>query len=249
MGGESASCTGCHESKTESYQGVPAGQAEAKPQRLKPFAGVEHPLLGRYEKEGRLASVENYLGVNAPRSFDPQAPIEGFSFERRVQPILDRHCVRCHSPEAQAGNGVKPSKLDLTARKVRRVGDKKRNGAAVQRVFNQSYISLTGNGKPTPTVNWVLQESAPPLQKPYSCGSATSSLTKRLERAHCGTDLTQDEKDTVCAWIDLAVPYCGSYLEGRAWDAEDEEAYARFQRKRVAYAAQELADLRKALNR
>ena len=78
-------------------------------------------------------------------------------------------------------------------------------------------------------------------------GSATSSLTKRLERAHCGTDLTQDEKDTVCAWIDLAVPYCGSYLEGRAWDAEDEEAYARFQRKRVAYAAQELADLRKAL--
>jgi hypothetical protein len=143
---------------------------------------------------------------------------------------------------------VKPSKLDLTARKVRRVGDKKRNGAAVQRVFNQSYISLTGNGKPTSTVNWVLQESAPPLQKPYSCGSATSSLTKRLERTHCGTDLTQDEKGTVCAWIDLAVPYCGSYLEGRAWDAEDEAAYARFQRKRRVYAEQELADLRKALN-
>ena len=97
-------------------------------------------------------------------------------------------------------------------------------------------------------MNWCLQESAPPLQKPYSCGSATSSLVKRIEGGHGGAKLSRDEHDTICAWIDLAVPYCGSYLEGRAWDAEDEEAYARFQRKRVAYAAQELADLRKALN-
>jgi len=63
----------------------------------------------------------------------------------------------------------------------------------------------------------------------------------------CNASFSREEHDTICALINLAVPYCGSYLEGRAWDEEDEEAYARFQRKRIVYAEQELADLRKKI--
>ena len=46
--------------------------------------------------------------------------------------------------------------------------------------------------------------------------------------------------------IDFVVDELELYLDTHA---EDEEAYARYQRKRVVYAQQELADLRKALNR
>jgi hypothetical protein len=40
-------------------------------------------------------AVEALLTVNAPQGFgDPR----GFSYAREIQPILDKHCVRCHTP-------------------------------------------------------------------------------------------------------------------------------------------------------
>ena len=237
MGGETASCIGCHEAKTEVSPG-PAGALRHDVQRLKPVAGVEHPLLKRYEREGSLASVANYLGVNAVRSFDPQAPVEGFSYLRRVQPVLDRNCVGCHS------SGGRAARFDLTAEPVRRRG-KDSSGGSPHRAFVRSYVTLTADGTPTPLANWPLQESAPTLHGPYTSGSGACRLPAYLERSHCGRDLTAEEKETVCLWLDLGVPYCGSYLEGRLWTPEEEKAYAHYQEKRVLYAEDELRALRR----
>ncbi len=67
------------------------------PCKLKPLAGQpRHPLLARLEKEGLLANVDHFLGVNKPRSLDAKATADGFSYEQMVQPIWDRHCVGCH---------------------------------------------------------------------------------------------------------------------------------------------------------
>ncbi|MDO5319917.1 MAG: hypothetical protein Q4G65_14920 [bacterium] len=233
MGGESASCIGCHESKTETFQGTPAPTSERAPQRLKPVAGVAHPLLAAYEQAGILASVTNYLGVNAPRSMDPAAPIDGFSYLRRVQPIFDRHCVSCHAP------GKAAAKIDLTSEPHRWRGTDA-SGASPHRVFCKSYMTLTKDGNPTALVNWPLQESAPTLHKPYTCGSGASRLLAYLEKAHCGAELTADEKESICLWLDLGIPFCGSYTEGRAWTPEEESAYDFYQRKRIVYAEAEL---------
>ena len=232
MGGEMASCVGCHESKTEAYLGA-ARPLRRTARRLKPVAGVEHPLIARFEREGILGSVSNYLGVNDVRSFETNAPIEGFSFTRRIQPILDRSCVACHSP------GGRAARVDLTATPVPRRG-KDEPGASPHRVFTRSYVTLTADGKPTALANWPLQESVPTLHKPYTSGSGASGLMECLELTHCGRELSADEKETVALWLDLAVPFCGSYLEGRLWTKEEELRYAHYQDKRLLYAREEL---------
>lgn len=240
MGGERASCVGCHESKTEAYLGS-ARPLRRTAQRLKPVAGVEHPLIGRYEREGILASVSNYLGVNDVRSFDTLAPVEGFSFTRRVQPILERSCVSCHAP------GGKAARIDLTSDPVACRG-RDSSGTSPHRVFTRSYVTLTSDGKPTPLANWPLQESAPTLHRPYTSGSGASKLMDCLERAHCGKDLSADEKETVALWLDLGVPFCGSYLEGRLWTRAEELRYKHYQDKRLLYAREELEALRRKGN-
>ena len=100
--GERFSCIGCHENKMDAGAQTPTTRkttmALSKPiQKLKPFAGKEHPLVRRLASQSWLDSVENYLGVNAPRSLDADAPVDGFSFVQEIQPIFDRHCVSCHN--------------------------------------------------------------------------------------------------------------------------------------------------------
>ena len=88
--------------------------------------------------------------------------------------------------------------------------------------------------------DWMRQESVPTLHKPYASGSGASGLMECLELTHCGRELSADEKETVALWLDLAVPFCGSYLEGRLWTKEEELRYAHYQDKRLLYAREEL---------
>ena len=90
---------------------------------------------------------------------------------------------------------------------------------------------------------FLLQESAPTLHKPYTSGSGTSKLMDCLERSHCGKDLSADEKEAVALWLDLGVPFCGSYLEGRLWTRAEELRYRHYQDKRLLYAREELEAL------
>lgn len=70
--GEHFSCIGCHENKMDAGMQASTTRnttvALSKPiQKLKPFAGKEHPLIRRLASQSWLDSVENYLGGNAPR--------------------------------------------------------------------------------------------------------------------------------------------------------------------------------------
>ena len=122
------------------------------------------------------------------------------------------------------------------------------SGTSPHRVFTRSYVTLTSDGKPTPLANWPLQESAPTLHRPYTSGSGASKLMDCLERSHCGKDLSADEKETVALWLDLGVPFCGSYLEGRLWTRAEELRYKHYQDKRLLYAREELEALRRKGN-
>ena len=131
-----------------------------------------------------------------------------------------------------------PSNGVLEAKMLRRGKDEP--GASPRRVFTRSYVTLTADGNPTALANWPLQESVPTLHKPYTSGSGASGLMECLELTHCGRELSADEKETVALWLDLAVPFCGSYLEGRLWTKEEELRYAHYQDKRLLYAREEL---------
>lgn len=64
--------------------------------KIKPFAGKEHPSIRRLASPSWQDSVEDDLGANAPRSLDPNAPVDGFSCVQGIPPLFDRRCVSCH---------------------------------------------------------------------------------------------------------------------------------------------------------
>ncbi|HRT28230.1 MAG TPA: hypothetical protein P5527_00410 [Kiritimatiellia bacterium] len=236
MPGETMACVGCHESKMQVYP-ADLGQARRKVQRLQPLAGQPpHPLLARLDKDGLLGGTSNYLGLNAPRPCDPDAPTEGFSFIRQIQPILDRHCVRCHdgSPKAKG----RPNLTGAEAVDFRK-------GAA--RRFSKSYAALTANGRQTAMLNWYSATGQSAMLPPYAQGSTQSKIMARLEPSHNGVAVSDAEKRLFACWIDLAIPFGGSYFEATVWTPDERRISEYHQDKRVIFAQEEVNVLRAQL--
>ncbi|MGL4595840.1 MAG: hypothetical protein ACRCUY_14050 [Thermoguttaceae bacterium] len=143
--------------------------------------------------ESRVQTPKPRFGVLQAmrRSPSKPEPIPGvpsiIDFPRDVQPILDKHCVSCHSPDNYGG------KLDLT-------GDK-------TSTYSMSYTRLTQNGK------WVVDNRNRPQSnfEIYKIGSGASSLINYLEPAHYDVKLSQEEKNLMRLWIDTSATYPGTY--------------------------------------
>ena len=118
-------------------------------------------------------------------------PIAGvpdvIDFPHDIQPILDRHCVKCHDYDQENTNGV-----FLT-------GD---HGP----MYSHSYFTLTArsqvaDGRNQPKSNYA----------PRALGSSASPLLGKLEPAHYGVDVSPHERDLVRLWIDSGAAYPGTY--------------------------------------
>ncbi len=246
--GERFSCIGCHENKMDAGAQPPTVRkttvALSKPiQKLQPFAGKEHPLMGRLESQSWLDSVENYLGVNAPRPLEAETPVDGFSFVQEIQPIFDRHCVSCHNAEK-----IGTSKLSLTGEvanpeSVRLIGE---GQVDPKRAYTQSYVAITTSGDPdkNPWMTWLKPRSRAVMLPPYHTGACKSKIMDYLEPAHYGVQTSENEKRTFACWLDLLIPFCGSYAQHNTWTDAEKAEYSYFQEKRRVYAAAELESLR-----
>lgn len=111
-----------------------------------------------------------------------------FSYTAEIQPIFDRHCVRCHDFGQEAG-----LKLNLA-------GDR-------NPVFNTSYSELWRKG-------FIKAIGAGPAetQPPYAWGSHPSRLVATLKKDHYGVKLDRDSLDKIATWIDINAPYYPSYF-------------------------------------
>lgn len=67
-------------------------------------------------------------------------------------------------------------------------------------------------------LNWLHVSSACGMLPPYAYGSTSSPLMDYLEPSHYGVQLSGEEKERVACWIDLNVPYAGSWMELNYWD-------------------------------
>ena len=114
-------------------------------------------------------------------------PARLFSYTAEVQPVLDRHCMRCHDI---GGPG---------AGKVVLSGDR-------NPVFNASYTDLWRKG-------YVKVVGAGPaeIQQAYSWGSHASKLVALLRAGHQGVKLDPESLDRIVTWIDLNAPYYPTY--------------------------------------
>jgi len=68
-----------------------------------------------------------------------------------------------------------------------------------------------------------------------------------FESAHHGVQVSEHEKRTFACWLDLLVPFCGSYAQHNTWTDAEKAEFSYFQDKRRVYAAAELESLRKSL--
>jgi hypothetical protein len=79
--------------------------------------GEIQSCVGCHEPKNTAPPLQGYAGTAAlasgPRDLDPfYGPPRGFSFAKEIQPILDRHCIRCHDDRNRQPN---PTRLALAA--------------------------------------------------------------------------------------------------------------------------------------
>jgi hypothetical protein len=121
----------------------------------------------------------------------PLDGVRGADFAYDVQPVLTRHCVKCHSGEKPAGNlDLSPDPTDL---------------------FNVAYENLTSRGY----VSFVDVRRADslPLRPPMYYGSHASKIIQVLQTTHRDrVQLPPDDFRRLVTWIDCNAPYYGTYL-------------------------------------
>ncbi len=136
------------------------------------------------------------VGVSAMAPLAARKPankpklIEGipqlFDFPRDIQPILDKHCVKCHNPDERE------AKINLT-------GD---HGP----MYSHSYMTLTVHkqfvdGRNNPKSNYP----------PYALGAYPSPLMKKILGGHNDVKLSDNEIKKIRFWIESAAAYPGTY--------------------------------------
>ena len=115
-----------------------------------------------------------------------------FSYPILVQGVLDKHCIRCHSasnPKGPAG------KIDLTGRPAGRYSSSYNH--LVQRVSYSDMNHRNGNHEP--------------MTLPNTFGSRVSALVKMLDEGHHDVELSPEEWERLCTWIDANALFYGTY--------------------------------------
>ena len=164
--GEVRGCLGCHEDR-----------------RQTPAHGLA-PALALGESPRRLAPQPGDLAASRPLYYPTD-----------VQPVLDKHCVRCHGGEKLDGG------LDLSGE--------------LTALFNRSYETLIDKGFVQGFNEWQANPADSYVQPPNSAGSQSSKLFGLLRQGHYDVKLSEAESVRLITWADLNLPYYGSYYGKR----------------------------------
>ncbi|MCX8157573.1 MAG: hypothetical protein N3J91_14195 [Verrucomicrobiae bacterium] len=197
-------------------------------------------------------------------------PPRGFSFTREIQPILDRHCIRCHHRSEEMmpgarwlGEGVVARRADEASTNAFSLLSRAVTDPVARRHWSEAYLNLTqsfqereGN-RPGPyrgqpegrLVSWISSQSVPSPLPPYAAGAARSQLMGLLQQGHYGVALTREEWDKLACWIDLLVPFAGDYVEANAWTPQEKAKYEHFLNKRRRLEAEERESVARWLGR
>ena len=150
------------------------------------------------------ARTTTLAGQREPSSIAPGPDgSKPFSFAILVQPILDKHCVRCHRPDDAQGG------VDLTGSPA---GE-----------FTTSYNALAprvpfSEWKGTPQANFE------PLTHPDRFGARASPLMTLLRKGHAEVKLSDEELRCLATWMDANALCYGTF------DPEDQKRQQRGER-------------------
>jgi hypothetical protein len=174
--------------------------------------GEVRGCIGCHESRAVAASSPALLPVAVRREpHVPSPPSWGseklLGYEWLVQPILDRHCVRCHGPEKPDGG------IDLTAT---------RGEDGLYQSFRTMFGRRAGNSEPGPVlVSCSDRFSNADVSKPKQFGSHKSPLIRVLldDQLHREeAKLNPREWIELVTWVDANAPYHDGFLNKRPSD-------------------------------
>ena len=207
--------------------------------------GESFSCVGCHEDKNTAPLPDRGLSLaatQAAKDLEPfWGPARGFSFAAEVQPVLDRHCIKCHDGREKTDDGkIIFSLLSTPVRDDR-----------AKRVWTESYVNLTINGEVKidgqgcvgRAINWLSPQSSPKMIPPRSAGACKSKLMTMLQDEHGKAKLSREEYEKIAAWIDLAVPFCGDYLQANTWDDGDWRHHTYFAGRRRAQELFEAANV------
>jgi len=152
------------------------------PGELQSCSGCHEPQNATAGRRARLTALQ--------RPPEPirtwYGPARGFSFNREVQPVLNRLCVTCH-------DGKTPGRPDFTAR--------------AGKPFPPAYLALR------PFVRGHTIESDMHLLTPCEFHASTCELVRLLGNGHHGVRPDAEAWDRLITWIDLNTPAHGTWTE------------------------------------
>jgi hypothetical protein len=169
-------------------------------------AGENISCIGCHEH--RMAAPPNRpMGLaisRAPSAIQPGP--EGskpFSYPLLVQPILDKHCVKCHGGERIEGDVILTGNVPESLEE---------EGSC----FSYSYLALAPLVK---YAQWGAMEeeqdfrvsNSEPITMPDFFGSRSSPLFKMLREGHEGVELNEEEFEGLTTWADNNVLFYGTF--------------------------------------
>ncbi len=142
--------------------------------------------IGCHEDLNQIAMPKRVIASSMqPRKITPpEGGIRSMTFDREIQPILDRACVACH-------DGKKA--FDLKDNSKDRYG------------YGKSYLNFH------PYIHRQGGEGDQTVLNPYEYHPNTSELVRILKKGHYNVELTDKEWRTLYNWIDFNAPDKGYF--------------------------------------
>ncbi|MDH4203638.1 MAG: SUMF1/EgtB/PvdO family nonheme iron enzyme [Phycisphaerae bacterium] len=189
---------------------------------------------GCHEKQSTVPPSQPALALQKPPSEIQSwyGPVRGFSFQREVQPVLNKYCVSCHSNQP---NGQERANPDLRADQNKYVvlTDERPEIKVIENmpknelvgkysgVFEPSYVELRR------FVRVGGFESDIRLLNPCEFHANTSPLFQMLKKGHHGVKLDTEAWNRLTTWVDLNAPCHGTWQEIVGLEKAQEGGYQR----------------------
>ena len=171
--------------------------------------GENLSCVGCHEKSNQAPPSRSVIASRKmPQQIRPwYGPARGFSFRREVQPALDKYCVGCHN--------------DKEYTKGRKLVDLRDSGP---KGFSRAYQVLQRHvRRPGPEGDYH-------MYPPAEYDADTSPLIQMLKKGHHGVKPDREAYERLYTWIDLNVPYYGTWGEYRPIPHGQRERRARMRK-------------------
>ena len=152
--------------------------------------GERLSCIGCHEDQNSAPATRmTVAGRKQPRTITPwYGPARGFSFQREVQPVLDKFCVGCHSGQPRKdGKKIPDLHQPRTAHTIL-----------------HPYVRRNG------------PEGDYHLLTPLEFHADTSELVQMFQKGHNNVKLDAEAWDRLITWMDLNAPWHGTWTEAGA---------------------------------